>query len=490
MPETLTPSTPTASIPAAEAVSRVAAASAAWAATGPAERAAVMRAIADALDAAGGELIEIAQQETALAQPRLAGELKRTTFQLRLFADVVENGAYLDARIDRPDAEWPMGAPRPDLRRMLIPIGPALVFAASNFPFAFSVAGGDTAAALAAGNAVLVKAHSGHPRLSDATAAVIARAAVDAGAPADLLLVIHGTQNGVEALKNPAIKVASFTGSIPGGRALFDIANARPEPIPFYGELGSVNPAFVAPDAAAHRATEIAEGYIASVTGSQGQLCTKPGVLLVPTGSDIIDALRGADVPAGAPMLNDRIQSGFVSGLEELASHDAVTVLRDGAASRSAEPELTLLLTSVDALLDDPEGIVTEVFGPAGLVVTYEDAADLERVARGLEGQLTATLVADETDADLALARTLVPALADRAGRVLWNQWPTGVSVTGAQQHGGPYPATTAPSTTAVGTASITRFLRPVAFQNFPAALLPAPLRDDNPLGVPQSVDG
>src|SRR5690606_26675435 len=297
-----------------------------------------------------------------------------------------------------------------DLRRMLVPIGPVLVFAASNFPFAFSVAGGHTAAALAAGNAVLLKAHPGHPRLSDATAAVAVAAAMDAGAPADLLRVSPGTENGVEALKHPATKAASFTGSISAGRALFDIAGARPEPIPFYGELGSVNPAFVAPGAARSRAAEIAQGYIASVTGSQGQLCTKPGILLVPAGSEVIERLRVADAPGGAPLLNDRIAQGFAAGLEALAAHDAVTVLR-GEPSAGEEPGLALLLTTVEALLADPDAIVTEVFGPAGLVVTYSDTADLERVARGLEGQLTATIVADETDADLELARGLVPVL-------------------------------------------------------------------------------
>lgn len=482
--------TATTTVTTAQAVERVAAASAVWAATPAAERARVQRAIADALDAAGAELIAIAQEETALAEGRLKGELKRTTFQLRIFADEIERGAYLDVRIDRPDAEWPMGAPRPDLRRMLVPVGPVLVFAASNFPFAFSVAGGDTAAALAAGNGVLVKAHSGHPRLSDATASVIGEAVEAAGGPADLLRVIHGTDNGVEALQHPAIKAASFTGSIPAGRALFDIANARPEPIPFYGELGSVNPAFVTPDAAAARPAEIAEGWLGSLTGSQGQLCTKPGVLFVPAGSAIVETLQSAQVPGPAPLLNDRISKGFLTSLDELASDERVSVVREGEASRDAEPEATVLQTSMDAVLEDPEALITEVFGPAGLVVTYDDTADLERLARELEGQLTATLVADETEGDLEIARTLLPVLADRAGRVLWNQWPTGVSVTHAQQHGGPYPATTAAGTTAVGTASITRFLRPVAFQNFPDALLPEALRDDNPLGVPQSIDG
>ncbi|MFI9626909.1 aldehyde dehydrogenase family protein [Streptomyces sp. NPDC052042] len=474
-----------------EAVAAVAAASATWAAGPYADRARVIRAIADALDSAADDLITTAREETRLPEARLAGELKRTTFQLRLFADVAEDGAFLDVRIDRPDADWPMGAPRPDLRRMLVPIGPVLVFAASNFPFAFSVAGGDTAAALAAGNAVLVKAHSGHPRLSDATAAVISSAARSAGAPDDLVRVIHGTENGVAALRDPAIKAASFTGSIAGGRALFDIANARPEPIPFYGELGSVNPAFVAPTAASRRADEIAQGYLGSITGSRGQLCTKPGLLLVPAESPVLATLRDAEVPDSAPLLNDRIQQGFVEGLTSMSEHHAVSVLRGGSDSIADPPGTTLLFTTVDEVLNDPDALITEVFGPAGLVVSYEDPEKLPELARVLDGQLTATIVADEDAAgDIALARTLVPILTEKAGRILWNQWPTGVSVTHAQQHGGPYPATTAPTTTAVGTASITRFLRPVSFQNFPGALLPDALRDGNPLGFPQQIDG
>ncbi len=473
-----------------EEVSRVAAASIEWAALPLGERARLIRVIADALDAAADELIGIAQEETRLAQPRLAGELKRTTFQLRLFADVVDAGAFLDVRIDRPDAEWPMGAPRPDLRRMLVPIGPVLVFSASNFPFAFSVAGGDTAAALAAGNAVLVKAHSGHPRLSDATAAVIADAVGAAGGPADVLRVIHGTERGVEALRHPLIKAASFTGSISGGRALFDIANARPVPIPFYGELGSVNPAFVAPAASAARPGEIAEAYLASIGGSQGQLCTKPGLLFVPEGSEILTHLGGASVPAPAPLLNERIQDGFVTTLRDMQQRDDVETLRDGESSLADPPEVTLLQTSLESVLADPDGLIAEIFGPAGVVVTYADPARLVQLAGILDGQLTTTLVADDADGDVELARALLPLLTEKAGRVLWNQWPTGVSVTHAQQHGGPYPATTAPTTTAVGTASIGRFLRPVAYQNVPQALLPEPLQDANPLGVPQQIDG
>lgn len=477
----------------------VARASADWAARPPSERADVLRQIADGLDDAADELVPLAMAETQLAEPRLRGELKRTTFQLRLFADEVDGGGLLEVRLDRADEHWPMGAPRPDLRRMLVPIGPVLVFAASNFPFAFSIAGGDTAAAWAAGNAVLVKAHPGHPELSDATAAVITRVLADAAAPQDLLRVIHGREDGVSALQHPLIRAASFTGSITGGRALFDVAAARPEPIPFYGELGSVNPAFVLPGAARSPSQQIASAYLASVTGSQGQLCTKPGLLLVPAGSTVLEELGKLEAPGAAPLLNSWTHDGYLAALEQVASHIGVYELTGDTATRSApgsalgtEPvAVTLLVARIEEVLSDVEGLVTEVFGPAGLVVEYDDPSDVVELAKRLPGQLTATLLGDdEEEDDLQLARDLVPVLQDRAGRLLWNQWPTGVSVTHAQQHGGPYPATTAPTTTSVGTAAISRFLRPVAYQNFPVALLPEPLQDANPLGVPQRIDG
>ena len=474
-----------------EAVAAVAEASRQWAAVTYSDRARVIHAIANALDTAAEGLIATAQEETNLPEVRLVGELKRTTFQLRLFADVVTDGTFLDARIDRPDTKWPMGAPRPDLRRILMPIGPVLVFAASNFPFAFSVAGGDTAAALAAGNAVLVKAHPGHPRLSNATAAVVRAAARAAGAPENLLRVIHETENGVTALQDPRVKAASFTGSIRGGRALFDIANARPEPIPFYGELGSVNPAFVAPTAASRRASEIVDGFLGSITGSRGQLCTKPGLLLVPAESSMLAMLRDADVPNPTPMLNDRIQKGFEADLAALVTHNGVSTLLKSTNNIATSPGTTLLHTTLDQVLAAPEALTREVFGPAGLIVTYSDPAEVPKLARTLAGQLTATIMAEsDTASDDAFAQDLLPILTEKAGRLLWNQWPTGVSVTFAQQHGGPYPATTAPTTTSVGTASITRFLRPVAFQNFPSTFLPEALNDGNPLGVPQRIDG
>ena len=465
---------------------RVQAAHRGWAGTLAGTRAEVLIAIGDALDAAAGELVPLAQTETRLPEGRLRGELKRTAFQLRLFADVIRDGAHTDARIDHADPDWPMGVPRPDLRRSSRPLGPVLIYAASNFPFAFSVAGGDTASALAAGNAVVVKAHPGHPRLSDATAAVVRSALQTAGADPDLLHVIHGREPGIATLKDPRIKAAGFTGSIPGGRALMDIAMSRPDPIPFYGELGSNNPVFVTQAAARERGDEIVAGFVASFTQNAGQFCTKPGTLFVPAGSGMPQALAAATLPEGEPMLNPNIEKAFRAALEEREGHGAVEVLARGTSSADGAPAPTLLRTSIEELLADPVALEEECFGPTALVVEYDDEAQLIAVARTFAGQLTATLQAQES-CDVAV---LAEELAERAGRVLFNQWPTGVSVTYAQQHGGPYPATTAPGTTSVGTAAIHRFLRPVAYQNFPQHLLPEELRDDNPNGVPRLEDG
>ncbi|GAB3533207.1 aldehyde dehydrogenase (NADP(+)) [Arthrobacter tecti] len=458
----------------------------AWGATPATTRGEALTTVADALDAAADELVPLAQQETHLAEARLRGELKRTTFQLRLFAEVLSEGSYLDARIDHADPEWPMGAPRPDLRRQLEPLGPVVVFAASNFPFAFSVAGGDTASALAAGCSVILKAHSGHPGLSEATAAVVVGALEKAGAPKGLFAVIYGTQAGRDALLDPRVKAGSFTGSIPGGRALFDLANSRPEPIPFYGELGSVNPTFVTRAAAAARAEEIASGFAGSFTMGAGQFCTKPGVLLVPADSGIAERLSGTELPVPAKLLNDRIQSGYVEVLEGLAGNSSVQTLVRTEDALADPPAPTLLHASVKDLLEQHSTLLAECFGPTALVVSYEDEAQLLEVARVLEGQLTATIQGEEND-DVA---ELIRLLATKAGRVLWNQWPTGVSVTYAQQHGGPYPATTSSTSTSVGTAAINRFLRPVAYQGFPQHLLPEALQDANPIGVPQRING
>ena len=480
VPETTTPDQLESVLAAAQAASRT------WGAWLPAERATALESVADALDAAAGELVPTAMAETNLPEGRLTGELKRTTFQLRLFAEVLRDGGYLDARIDHADPDWPMGAPRPDLRRVLEPLGPVLVFAASNFPFAFSVAGGDTASALAAGNAVVLKAHSGHLKLSRQTGDVVTAALAAAGAPEGLFAVVFGTDAGREALKDPRVKAAGFTGSIPGGRALFDIANARPEPIPFYGELGSNNPVFVTEAAAAVNGTDIVNGFIASFTAGAGQFCTKPGTILVPAGSGIPEALRQSVLPAAAKLLNARIQTGYEEVLGRLGSDSRLSVLVQGPDPLADPPSPTLLHTTAEAMLAAPHELQQECFGPTAVVVEYDDETQLEQLAETFEGQLTATVFGTEDDR----VAGLIGVLARKAGRVLWNQWPTGVSVTYAQQHGGPYPATTASGSTSVGTAAIGRFLRPVAYQGMPQHLLPQALQEENPLGIPRLVNG
>jgi NADP-dependent aldehyde dehydrogenase len=457
-----------------------------WAALSRPARSRVLRTIADHLDSAADELVSIAMSETHLGEDRLRSELRRTTFQLRLFADVVAEGSYLDVRIDHADPNWPMGAPRPDLRRILQPLGPVLVFAAGNFPFAFSVAGGDTASALAAGCPVVVKVHPGHPELSAATAEHVKAALDDAGAPEGVFEIITGVDAGVAALQAPQIKAASFTGSIAGGRALFDIANQRPEPIPFYGELGSVNPVFVTVAAAAKRPDRIVSEFIASFTLGAGQFCTKPGLLLVPRDSKIIELLSQAAYPPPSPLLNRRIHEGYTETLHQLVSHAAVssTSARDIFADPPSPTVLTIQAADLVAQRDE---LFRECFGPTAMVGSYETEDELLAVAEAIDGQLTATIIGEEEDDQVVSA--LVQRLALKAGRLLWKAWPTGVSVTYAQHHGGPYPATTSATTTSVGTAAIARFLRPVAYQNFPQQLLPAALRDDA-ADFPRHIDG
>jgi len=457
-----------------------------WSRATRATRAEALNAIAANLDAAADELVAIAQAETHLAEPRLRGELRRTTFQLRLFGEVLLEGGYLDVRVDHADPAWPMGA-RPDLRRTTQAIGPVTVYAASNFPFAFSVAGGDTASALAAGASVIVKAHAGHVELSRRTAGVVLESLSAVGAPEGLFALVETREAGIQLLKDPRIKAGSFTGSIPGGRALFDIASGRPDPIPFYGELGSVNPVFVTASADRRRGTTIATELLESMTLGSGQFCTKPGVTLAPEDGAVVAELRSLPLPGGQPMLNDRIHDGYTGTLWELVGHPSVEVLAQGSDPFAVAPSPTVLLTTVEQLLEKQHELFRECFGPTMLVATYRDESDLLRFARSIDGQLTATIVGEEDD-------TIVPAIVDelreKAGRLLWNQWPTGVSVTYAQQHGGPYPATTAPHSTSVGTAAISRFLRPVAFQGFPQSLLPDELRDAPALALVRRVDG
>ena len=456
-------------------LSAAAEAAAPWGALDPTERAAALTTVAEALEDHAGELLEVAQRETRLPPGRLRGELTRTTFQLGLFAELLRDGGYRGIQIDHADPDWPMGAPRPDLRRRLEPLGPVLVFAASNFPFAFSVAGGDTASALAAGCPVVLKAHPGHLELSARTGAVVSDALRAAGAPAGTFAVVFGDDSGRQVLLDPRIRAAAFTGSLRGGRALFDLATGRPDPIPFYGELSSINPVFVTRGAAQRRAAEIAAGFVASFTLGAGQFCTKPGLLVVPADSTLPQLLAKAELPEPAPLLNERIAYGHTEARQALLDHQDVRVLAGGGTDDPEHPSPTMLVTELGSVRGDLDGLFTECFGPTALVATYAEEAELVDFATVLDGQLTATIQGEESD---AIVPELLPELARKAGRVLWNQWPTGVSVTYAQQHGGPYPATTAPTTTSVGTAAIERFLRPVAYQGFPAALLPTDLRD------------
>jgi NADP-dependent aldehyde dehydrogenase len=452
----------------------------------PLDRASWLELVADRLDAEAENLVPLAAQETHLGVDRLQGELKRTTFQLRLFAQILGDGSFLQATIDHADPAWPMG-PRPDLRRMMRPIGPVAVYGASNFPFAFSVAGGDTASALAAGSPVLLKANPSHPELSAATGVYVSDALAEAGAPDGIFAVVMGFETGAALVKDARIRAASFTGSLRGGRALFDLAVSRPDPIPFYGELGSVNPAFVTPDAGAQRADEVAAGFVGSMSLGNGQFCTKPGLLFVPAGSVVegrVAALAGAG-PA-APMLSEHIRTGYSQALEQLARRPGVRVIA-GEVDPEGDPAPTILATTVSDLLADSEALTQECFGPAALVVSYRSEDELLAAARVFEGQLTATIQSSGRE---PVTSALLDVLTERVGRVVWNGWPTGVSVTYAQHHGGPYPATTSVQTTSVGTAAIDRFLRPVTYQDAPDEVLPPALQEDNPWHLPRRVDG
>ncbi|MER7078050.1 aldehyde dehydrogenase (NADP(+)) [Saccharopolyspora kobensis] len=465
------------------ALQRAAEAAEAFGSQSPATRARQVRAVADALDAASGELVPLAMAESNLSEGRLTGELKRTTFQLRLFAGVLDDGGYLQAAVDGADPDFPLGA-KPDLRRVLVPVGPVLVFAASNFPFAFSVAGGDTASALAAGCPVVLKAHPGHPRLSVRTGEIITAALAESGAPDGVFHVVLGLETGAVALRDPRVKAAAFTGSVPAGRALFDIANSRPTPIPFFGELGSLNPVFAAPGAIRARGAEIAKGYVTSYSGNAGQLCTKPGLLFLPADHGLDEVLaEESRAVAAHKMLNERLHEGYCNRRAAVTEVPGVRVLAEGSTDDGTAP--TLLTTDVATLLANREALLEEVFGPLSIVVTYASEDEARRAAEAFEGNLTATLHAEDSDAEFAAS--LVSRLRDRAGRLLFNGWPTGVAVSPAMHHGGPYPATTDARFTSVGTAAIDRFLRPVTYQNVPQALLPEALRDENPWGIPQT---
>jgi NADP-dependent aldehyde dehydrogenase len=458
----------------------------------PQARVTLLTAAAARLRAAGDEIVAVAEAETGLPEARLRGELERTAGQLEAFAAVVRAGDYAEAIIDTPDPDA-KPIPRPDVRRMLVPIGPVAVFGASNFPLAFSTAGGDTASALAAGCPVVVKGHPSHP----GTAALVARelraAVADAGLPEGTFAVLQssGVEVGEALVDEPAIAAVGFTGSFNGGKALFDRAAARERPIPVYAEMGSINPIVVTEAALAARAGAIAEGLAASVSSFGGQLCTKPGVVFVPAGEsgEAFAADLGARLADAEPqvLLNERLRDALSSSVSELGALAEPV----GEPATAAEPGFRFRPGAYRAqardLREHPD-LLEERFGPIVLLVDYASRDELLEALALIDGQLTGSLHAQEEDAELVSA--LVAVLAERAGRLVFDGFPTGVAVTHGMHHGGPFPATTAPGHTSVGMTALRRFLRPVAFQNAPAHVLAPELRDENPLGIWRRVDG
>lgn len=484
-----------------EVTAAAAAAQEAWPAfrrTDPATRAALLRRIAQEIEALGDELIERGRLETGLPAARLESERGRTCGQLRMFAELIEEGSWVDARITTamPDRS-PL--PRPDLRRMLVSLGPVAVFCASNFPLAFSVAGGDTASALAAGCPVVVKAHSSHPGTAELVGQAVAAAVKHEKLPGGIFSLLHGPgkSTGIDLVTNEFITAVGFTGSYSGGRALFDAAAGRPKPIPVYAEMGSINPVFVLPGAARERSAQIASGLTGSVTLGVGQFCTNPGMVVGMAGEsfDTLAEATGREisgVDAGI-MLNDRIQRAYVEGLRTLQSTGQVKQLAVGresspdASPEAAAGQATLLRTSAAAVLAE-RSLSEEVFGPATLLVAADDREQMLEIARTLVGHLTCTVHA--TEEDLREYADLIAVLEEKAGRLICNGYPTGVEVCAAMTHGGPFPATTDPHFTSVGTAAILRFARPVTWQGFPDTALPPELRRANPRKILRLVDG
>lgn len=460
-----------------QAVAAAEAAFASYAQTTRTERAAFLRKIADEIEARGEALTAQGTKETGLPAARLDGERGRTCGQLRLFADHIEAGDYLDRRHDEalPDRA-PL--PRPDLRMMQRPLGPVAVFGASNFPLAFSTAGGDTASALAAGCPVVVKGHDAHPGVSGLIAQAIDAAVKACDLHPGVFSQVQGGDLAVgQALvQHPLIQAVGFTGSLRGGRALFDLCASRPVPIPFFGELGSVNPMFMLPAAMSARAEEMAKGWAGSLTMGAGQFCTNPGIAVVLAGDDATafakTAAAALEAVAGQTMLTDGIAQAYGAGKDRIAgSAEVDTLMTTDSAPRSASPNL--YQTTAAAWLKNAE-LGHEVFGPLGIVVVADTQDEMLAVAAALEGQLTCTLHLD--DGDAALGQALMPILERKAGRLLANGFPTGVEVSDTMVHGGPYPASTNFGATSVGTLAIRRFLRPVCYQNIPGALLPADL--------------
>lgn len=465
--------------------------------TAPEQRAAFLEQVAANLEAVAGELVERAVRETGIVRPRVVGELARTTGQLRLFAELVREGDWAGARID-PALPDRVPLPRPDIRQRKVPLGPVAVFGASNFPLAFSVAGGDTASALAAGCPVVVKAHSAHPGTSELAGTAIQRAVARHGLPEGVFSLIFGTgkEAGIRLVTDPRIRAVGFTGSRSGGTALMRAAASRPVPIPVYAEMSSINPVFLLPGALRARAAELGGAFTASLTTGAGQLCTSPGLVFGIEGPGLAAFTESAAAAVSAapalPMLNTGIHTSYADGVARLGGLAEVTEAAAGLPGDgiAAPGRARLFTTTGHAFLAEP-ALHEEVFGASSLVVRLKDAGQLDTVVAALEGQLTATVHAAEDDEeDLRLAGGLLRSLEDKVGRIVFNGWPTGVDVGHAMVHGGPFPATSDSRSTSVGTLAIDRFLRPVAYQNVPAGLLPAPVDTQNSLGLWRQVNG
>ena len=462
----------------------------------PETHAGFLEAIADNIEAIGEELIIRAGKETGLPAARLQGERARTTGQLRLFAGVVRQGDFRGVRID-PALPDRTPLPRADIRQRQIPLGPVAVFGASNFPLAFSTAGGDTASALAAGCPVVFKAHNAHPGTSELVGQAVVKAVKDAGLHPGVFSLVYGpgASIGQALVADPAIKAVGFTGSQAAGIALMRTAAARPEPIPVYAEMSSLNPVFVfegALNGSAEQIDALAQQYVTAVTGSSGQLCTSPGLLFAPEGElgDKLAAAVGRAVSAcaGQTMLTEGIAGSWNAGAEALGSAAGVDVVGQGTPGPTENaPAPTIFGTHISEFVSN-HVLHEEIFGAASLVIRYSSTGELIAAINRLEGQLTASL--QLTDEDYPTAAALIPALEQKVGRIIVNGWPTGVEVGHAMVHGGPFPATSDTRTTSVGTLAINRFLRPVAYQNIPQELLPAPLRDSNPWQLNRRIDG
>jgi alpha-ketoglutaric semialdehyde dehydrogenase len=458
------------------------------------DRAILLRRIAENLLAEGTEIVERVNLESGLPVPRLQSELKRTTSQLNLFADLLDEGSWVNARIDDADRER-KPVPRPDIRSMLRPLGPVAVFGASNFPLAFSVAGGDTASALAAGNPVVVKAHPAHPGTSELVGKLIQKAVKDSSFPGGIFSMLFdaGTEVGIALVQHPAIKAVAFTGSAVAGQTLMRLAARRPEPIPCYAEMGSTNPLFILSEAIRERGAQIAQALQASFTLGSGQFCTKPGIVFIPA-SHSAEFERTLKESMGTVenflMLTRRIAENYEQAIEQrLARSQAELVAGNSGAGNQTcvVSKAAVFRVTLEDFLRRPE-LGEEVFGPTTLLVYYGKETDLLSAAQQLRGHLTATI--HGTDEDLGRAKDLIRVLETKVGRIIFNGFPTGVEVSHAMVHGGPFPATSDGRSTSVGTQAILRFVRPVCFQDFPDAALPPELKNDNPLGLMRLVNG